>query len=87
MSRKRRAALLDKVDEEIQIGHSGIREKDADTICIQPATVKGWQSSSVETWLKHVQTTRQRNYDQGLKRCFDGSEHDDELLSKRKREL
>lgn len=87
VSQKRRAALLDEVDRELQIGHNGIRQKDAATICIQPETIKGWQLSSIDTWLKHVQTTRQRNHDQGLKRRFDRSEVDDKLYSKQRRKL
>ena len=87
ISQKRRAALLDEVERETMIGHAGLRKKDAETICIHKETVAGWKSSSIETWLKHVRKTRQRNHDQGLKRRFDGTSDNDEILRKRKRSL
>ena len=87
ISTKRRAMLLDEVQIETSIGQAGIREKDAKTICFHKKTVENWQSAGIETWLKHVRKTRQRNHEQGLKRRFDGTDHDDEVLNKRRRSL
>ena len=59
------------------------KKKNASTICIDPNTVKGWQSTSIETWLNHVRKIRQRNTNQGLKQRFDGTSHTDKLMTKR----
>ena len=64
ISKKRWQALLEEVDHELQVGHKGIRKKDAKIICFDHETVKGWQSTSIETWLTHIRSTRQRNLDQ-----------------------
>ena len=82
ISKKRRAALIEDVDGETLVGSEGIRQKDAQT-CFEAEKIKCWQSTSIETWLKHVRKTRQRNCDQGLKRRFDGDTHTDALLTKR----
>ena len=69
------------------MGRNGIWQKDAKTICLDHETVKGWKSQSIETWLGHVRKTRQRNSDQGLKRCFDGTGDGDAIQTKRMKQL